>query len=148
VKLSKGTAYSLHSLMYMVRHITQLPLTVNHIAKAESIPPGYLSKLFQKLAKAGLIRALKGQHKGYVFAKPPDKISLLEIIETIEGNPVFGKCIIQHCNCGEAQKDCRIFKQWQESTRQMTDLFSEITLTTAAWTHPEQCFDASKEFTS
>jgi Rrf2 family protein len=127
--------------MYMVRHITQLPLTVNHIAKAEGIPAGYLSKLFQTLAKAGLIRALKGRHKGYVFAKPPEKINLLEIFETIEGHALFGECLIQHCNCSANVENCRIFKQWRESTDQMTALFSELTLTAAAWTHPEHQFE-------
>ncbi|MCP4450242.1 MAG: Rrf2 family transcriptional regulator [Planctomycetes bacterium] len=126
--------------MYMVRHITQLPLTANHIAKAEGIPAGYLSKLFQTLAKAGLIRALKGRQKGYVFAKPPERITLLEIFETIKGHPLFGECLIQHCNCDGNVDSCRIFKQWRESTDQMAALFSELTLTAAAWTHPEHQF--------
>ena len=43
MKVSKTAAYSLHALMYMVRHITQLPATTNTIAKAEGIPPGYLA---------------------------------------------------------------------------------------------------------
>ena len=143
MKLSKGSGYSFHALMYMVRHITQLPLTVNHIAKAEGIPAGYLSKLFQTLAKAGLIRALKGRHNGYVFAKPPEKITLLEVFETIEGHALFGECIIQHCNCTNNQENCRIFQQWRESTDQMSALFSEMTLTAAAWSHPEHRFDSS-----
>jgi Rrf2 family protein len=141
VRLSKGCGYSFHALMYMVRHITQLPLTVNHIAKAEGIPAGYLSKLFQTLAKAGLIRALKGRHNGYVFAKPPEKINLLEIFETIEGRTLFGECPIQHCHCSGNLESCRIFKQWRESTDQIAALFSEMTLTAAAWTHPEHHFE-------
>ncbi|MCF7972577.1 MAG: Rrf2 family transcriptional regulator [Phycisphaerae bacterium] len=145
MKLSKGAGYALHALMYMVRHITQLPLTVSHVAKAEGIPAGYLSRLFQTLSKAGLIRALKGRHHGYVFAKSPEKITLLEIFETIEGRTLFGECLLKHCNCGGTPNNCRIFKQWQESTQQITDLFSEITLTSAAWTHPEHRFEALPE---
>jgi Rrf2 family protein len=141
VKLSKGAGYSLHALMYMVRHRTQLPLTVNHIARAEGIPPGTLSKQFQTLSKAGLIRALKGRDKGYVFAKPPEKITLLEIFETAEGHPLFEECLLKHCHCGGTPVNCRILEQWRKSTDQMTDLFSEISLTTAAWTHPEHRCD-------
>ena len=49
MKVSIDTAYSLHALMYMVRHITQLPATTNTIAKAEGIPHEDLSKIFQQL---------------------------------------------------------------------------------------------------
>ncbi len=59
MKISKATAYSLHAMMYMVRHVTQLPATTNTIAKAEGIPVGYLAKIFQKLVKAGLVKAGK-----------------------------------------------------------------------------------------
>ncbi len=127
--------------MYMVKHITQLPLTVSHIAKAEGIPAGYLSKLFQTLSKAGFIRALKGRHKGYVFAKPPEKITLLEIFETIEGHTLFEECLLKHCHCGGTPENCRIFEQWRKSTDQVTDLLSETSLASAAWTHPEHRCD-------
>ncbi len=143
VKLSKGSGYSFHALMYMVKHMTQLPLTVGHIAKAQGIPPGYLSKLFQALSKAGLIRAIKGRQKGYVFAKPPEKITLLEVFETIEGHTLFEECLLKHCHCGGTPDNCRIYHQWRKSTSQMTDLLSEIPLTTAAWTHPEHRCDAA-----
>jgi DNA-binding IscR family transcriptional regulator len=46
MKISKTAAYSLHALMYMVRHITQLPATTNTIAKAEGIPAEYLGKKY------------------------------------------------------------------------------------------------------
>ena len=132
----------------MVKHITQLPLTVNHIARAEGIPPGYLSKLFQTLAKAGLIRALKGRHKGYVFAKPAEKITLLEIFETIEGHALFEECLLKHCNCGGTPENCRIFGKWKESTNEMKNFLSEIPLTTAAWTHPEHRCDETADSTT
>ena len=63
MKVSIAAAYSLHALMYMVRHITQLPATTNTIAKAEGIPPEYLSKIFQQLVKAGFVKAAKDKKK-------------------------------------------------------------------------------------
>ena len=49
MKVKKATSYGLHALMYMVRHVTQLPVTTNTIAKGEGIPHEYLAKIFQKL---------------------------------------------------------------------------------------------------
>ena len=59
MKLSKGTAYALHALMYIVRHITQLPISVTAIAKAEGIPSGQLARVFVKLETAGLVKKVK-----------------------------------------------------------------------------------------
>ena len=140
MKVSKATAYALHALMYMVRHSTQLPVTTSTIAKGEGIPPGYLAKLFQRLVKAGFVRAIKGRNKGYVFAKPPDEINILELLEAIEGKPLFDDCLLKHCECGGTPENCYIYAQWLSATRKIAELLSETTVVTAAWNHPEHRF--------
>lgn len=59
MKVKQAMAYALHALMYMVRHITQLPVTAGSIAKAEGIPAGYLAKIFRQLVKANIVKAYK-----------------------------------------------------------------------------------------
>ncbi|MHC4286347.1 MAG: RrF2 family transcriptional regulator, partial [Planctomycetota bacterium] len=92
MKVSQATAYALHAMMYMVRHITQLPATTATIAKAEGIPAGYLAKIFRRLVKARLVRSVRGRKRGYVFARTPEEISLLELFEVVEGGPLFEDC--------------------------------------------------------
>ena len=140
MKVTKATAYALHALMYMARHITQLPVTTNTIAKGEGIPPGYLAKIFQRLTKARLVKGMKGRNRGHVFVRPPEEISLLEIIEAIEGKSLFDDCPLKHCECGGTPENCHIFTQWIRATRKIRDLFEETTLTTVAWNHPEHRF--------
>ncbi len=140
MKVSKTTAYSLHALMYMVRHITQLPATTNTIAKAEGIPPRYLAKIFQQLVKAGFVKAVRGKKKGYVFAKPPEEIDLLELFELIEGESLFDDCLLKHCECGGTPENCYIFAKWLSATRKIKQLFAETSVVTAAWNHPEHRF--------
>ena len=140
MKLSKATAYALHGMMYMVRHRTQLPISVGMIARSEGIPVAYLSKLFQRLMKAGYIKAEKGRHKGYVFAREPEAISLLELFETIEGKPLFEECLLKHCVCSGTPENCQIYRQWRTMTQQITHLFAETSLVTATWEHPQHNF--------
>lgn len=140
MKISKATAYALHALMYMVRHITQLPATTNTIAKAEGIPAGYLAKIFQKLVKARLVRATRGHAKGYVFAKQPEEISLLELFEAVEGGHLFDDCLLRHCQCGGTPDNCYIYSQWLSTARRMSRILEETTLVTAAWNHPTHRF--------
>jgi Rrf2 family protein len=126
--------------MYMVRHNTQLPATADTIAKAEGIPPDYLAKIFQQLVKARFIKAVKNKSKGYVFIKPPEEISLLELFEVVEGTPLFDDCFLRHCECGGSTENCRIFSVWATATKRIKEMLEETTIATAAWNHPEHRF--------
>ena len=140
MKVRKSAAYALHALSYMVRHSTQLPATTAIIAKAEGIPPDYLAKIFQILVKARFVKAVKSKNRGYVFAKPPEEISLLELFETIESGPLFDDCFMRHCECGGTKENCHIFSVWANATKRIEDLLAETTVATAAWNHPEHRF--------
>ena len=140
MKISRAAAYSLHALMYMVRHVTQLPATTNTIAKAEGIPPGYLAKIFQQLVKTGFVKTGRSKNKGYVFAKPPEEISLLGLFELIEGESLFDDCLFRHCECGGTPDNCCIFAKWLSATKKIKQLLSETSLAVATWNHPEHRF--------
>ena len=140
MKVKKSAAYALHALMYMVRHSTQLPATTATIAKAEGIPPDYLAKIFQQLVKARFIKAVKSKNRGYVFARPPEEISLLELFEVIEGGSLFDDCFLRHCECGGTKENCRIFSVWVNATKKVKEILEETTVATATWNHPEHRF--------
>ncbi|MFC1781885.1 Rrf2 family transcriptional regulator [Planctomycetota bacterium] len=146
MKVKRSAAYALHALIYMVRHRTQLPLTIRMIAKSEGIPADYLAKVFQMLTKACFVKSVRGKKKGYIFARPPEEISLLELIEATEGRPIFSDCFLRHCNCGGTPDNCRIYSIWVSSTKRVLDLLRETTLEDAAWNHPEHRFSSSSEF--
>ena len=141
MKISQASAYAMHALMYMVRHVTQLPVTSRTIAKAEGIPSGYLSKVLRQVVKAGFIRSVRGQDRGYVFAVPPEEISLLQLFEAIEGQLMFDDCPLRHCACGGTTENCTIFSQWTAATRMLKELLAQTTIAAAAWNHPEHRFN-------
>ena len=140
MKISRASAYALHALMYMVRHATNLPVIGETIAKAEGIPPQYLAKILQRLVKTGFVRRAKGKSGGYTFARSPEEISLLELLETIEGGPLFDDCFMKHCECDGTPENCRILSIWASTTRQIKELLEETTVAMAAWNHPEHRF--------
>jgi Rrf2 family protein len=140
MKVTKSAGYALHALMYMVRHNTQLPVTAITVAKAEGIPSDYLAKIFQQLAKARFVKAIRGRKRGYVFARPPEQITLLELFEAIEGGPLFDDCFLRHCQCGGTPDNCRIFSIWTEATRQIKEELENTTVASATWAHPEHRF--------
>lgn len=140
MKVTKSAGYALHALMYMVRHSTQLPVTAVTVAKAEGIPSDYLAKIFQQLAKARFVKAIRGRKRGYVFARPPEQITLLELFEVVEGASLFDGCFMKHCECDGTPENCRIFSIWTDATRQIKKELEDTTVASAAWAHPEHRF--------
>lgn len=145
MKISLASAYALHAVIYMVKHITQLPVTTSTIAKAEGIPPGYLAKIFQRLVKARIIRSSRGRKRGYVFTKPPEEISLLELFEIIDGGPLFDDCFLKHCECGGTPETCYIYAQWFDISKKIRKLLAETNVVTATWNHPQHRFQSLPE---
>jgi Rrf2 family protein len=140
MKINRASGYALHALMYMTRHVTQLPVTSSAMAKAEGMPRGYLAKVLQRLAKAGFIKSAKGRQRGYVFAIPPEEISLFAVFASLEEEPLFDTCPLQHCACGGTKENCHIYARWLAAVRKFKELLEETTVAAAAWHHPEHRF--------
>jgi Rrf2 family protein len=142
MKVKKSVAYALHALAYMVRHKTQLPVTTRAIAKSEGIPSDYLAKVFQTLTKSGFVESVRGKKKGYIFKRQPEEISLLMLIEAVEGGPIFNDCFLRHCECGGTRENCDIYSIWINSTKQVIDILKETSIETVAWSHPDHRFNS------
>ena len=133
----------MHAMMYMVRHSTLMPVSTTLIAKSEGIPEGYLAKIFQRLVKAQIVTSHNKNSGGFVFARPPAEISVREVIETIEGKPLFDECFMKHYPCGGTPENCEIYRKWLEATKKLKESLGQISLADVAWTHPEHYFSPS-----
>ena len=125
MRVTKAAAYALHILMYMVRHREELPATASSIAEAEGIPLRDVTQISLQLINGGFVKAGKGRKKGYVLAKPPEEISMLELFETIEGGPLFDDCLLRHCECGGTPENCCIYAKWRSTTNKIEELFEK-----------------------
>ena len=86
VELSCKSEYALLALMVLADHCTQGdPLQIRQIAAQQQIPDRYLEQLLSTLRRAGLIRSQRGAKGGYLLARPPWQITLLEVMICIEG---------------------------------------------------------------
>lgn len=87
---SVGVEYALHSLVYLVDPPVKRPIGIKELAAFQGLSESYLSKIFTKLVKAGLVQSIPGVKGGYELAKDPDRISFLDVVEAIEGtHPLF-----------------------------------------------------------
>lgn len=90
MQFSIGVEYALHSLLHMVDLPPGKPIGIKELATFQGISETYLSKIFTKLRKAGIVRSLPGVHGGYELARRSDEISFWHVIEAVEGtSPIF-----------------------------------------------------------
>ena len=85
MKLTRKCEYGLRGLLYLANQQSHKKVLTAEVSAAENIPPSFLNKIFQKLAKAGVLRSTRGCGGGFYLAKEPEKITLRKIIETLDG---------------------------------------------------------------
>lgn len=86
VKISVKVDYACRVLVEMARlHGTGQLSQIEHLAKVEAVPSNFLAQILSELRNAGLIISKRGIQGGYMLARPPDQISLYDIIKTIDG---------------------------------------------------------------
>jgi Rrf2 family protein len=90
MKLSRASSYALHAVAHMAAVGEDRPLASHHIAKARGIPELFLLKILKPLVSAQILRSVKGPNGGYRLARPAAKITMLEIVEAVDG-PVRGQ---------------------------------------------------------
>ena len=115
-------------MVYLANAGNDSPMDVKIVAQELGLPQGYLAKIFQRLARPHLVFSRRGPQGGYVLAREREKISLLDIIEAIDGPVVIGQCELgpsEHCHLFE---DCLIRKRLDFVKEQTRDLYQNITL--------------------
>lgn len=84
MKLSRSVSYAVSILLRLAQEGGG-PLTAARVSKGCRFPPRYLYRILRRLVGAGLLRGVSGPGGGYVLARPPRAIALLDIVEAVEG---------------------------------------------------------------
>lgn len=90
--LSQTTITALQSLLYMMLHADEAPHAPAQIATQLGASTMYLGKIHTQLVKANILRAQRGAHGGVTLARPPQSITLLEVVEACEGRILGAYC--------------------------------------------------------
>lgn len=99
--MTASVEYGIHGLLWLIGN-EDAALSRRDLAELQCISPSFLAKIFQKLDKAGIVKASEGVRGGYRLASPADEITLLSIVDTIEGDkPLF--------ECQEIRGHCAVF---------------------------------------
>ncbi len=89
MKLSRASSYALHAVVHMASQKKNEPIASHTIAHARGIPDRFLLKVLKYLVTAQVLSSVKGPNGGYRLARPANEISMLEILEAVDG-PIRG----------------------------------------------------------
>src|SRR5437763_16557454 len=89
MRLTRASSYALHAVVYMAAEKNDRPIASHLVAQARGIPERFLLKVLKPLVSAQVLLSVKGPNGGYRLAKPPNEITMLEILEAVDG-PIRG----------------------------------------------------------
>lgn len=116
--------------MRAILHLSGLPygeiVQTKEIAADQDIPSKYLPSIIRTLARAGLIRTMRGNQGGVMLSRPPEEINLREVIEAIEGPIVLVQCMRGPNQC-DHEDDCKFLPVCKNLQSQMTGQLENTT---------------------
>ena len=117
MQITKQADYALRAIVYLARLEKDDKASTSKIANAQNIPPSFLAKIISQLSIAGLIHTSRGARGGVALARNPAEISVLDVIQAIDGPVILNECTENPDSC-PFHKSCPMFKIWCE-TREM-----------------------------
>ena len=85
MKVSQRATYGIMAAVDLAMHIGSAPVQAKSIARRQAIPARFLEQVLHGMKKAGLVSSLRGAHGGYVLSRKPSEVSVVEILEALDG---------------------------------------------------------------
>ena len=125
--LSKTSQYAIQALIHLAMQPPGEPVLARAAAGYLDVPPAYLAKILQILARGGLVRSFRGRSGGFCLAEGAEKTSLLTVMELIEGPGLTQSCLLGLKAC-EDSNPCPMHRRWKPLKTKVLDLMAEQNL--------------------
>jgi Rrf2 family protein len=122
--ISQTAEYALRAIVYLATQ-QEAACTTAHISEATQVPSGYLAKVMQNLGRAGLVASQRGLNGGFVLTKPPEELTVLEVINAVD--PIRR---IRVCPLGieEHRSLCPLHRKLDSAAAMLEDTFRGTTM--------------------
>ncbi|MDO4629098.1 MAG: Rrf2 family transcriptional regulator [Planctomycetia bacterium] len=129
MRISTKGRYGLRILLDLALHVESRPRMLRDIAESQGISEKYLSRLIVDLRQANLVSSVRGAKGGYSLARNPAEISILEVVEVMEGSLAVVDCV----DCDEPQPCmraacCATREMWNGMNEKIRAILKEVTL--------------------
>ncbi len=120
MQVTRQGDYGIRSVLYLARQPIKKISFVAEISDEYKIPRSFLAKILQKLVKAKIVRSYRGVKGGFSLAKPAREISLLDVLEAIEGKVCMNICLHEKKRC-HFSRNCPVSPVWAVAQAKFTE---------------------------
>jgi Rrf2 family iron-sulfur cluster assembly transcriptional regulator len=116
--LTKACRYGVFGVLYLAKQPKGKIVSLAEVSGAENIPEKFLAKIFQGLARSGLIKSHRGARGGFVLARPANQITVKGLLEAIQGPLCFARCLseLEDCDKKDICNLREVLQKAQENT--------------------------------
>lgn len=125
MQITRQTDYAIRCVLYLSREKNRVVM-VEEITREMSIPRSFLAKILQKLTKAGILKSFRGVKGGFQLAKKTGQISLLDVIEAIQGPTAMNTCAVDKTSC-KFISYCTVHPVWVELRKKVEQHLRKVT---------------------
>jgi len=118
MQITRQADYAIRAVMYLSKLGANQRAATSQVAKEQSIPPSFLAKIISQLSIAGLLHTSRGARGGVMLARPPQEISLLDVVEAIDGPISLNECVGAEGTCTFGEK-CELHDVWCEAQEEL-----------------------------
>jgi Rrf2 family protein len=124
MQLTRAADYAVRVMIYLASQPEGAVISKTLLAKAAEAPESFLSKILQALARAGLVRALRGVEGGFALLPLGARASLLDVVESIDGPIALNLCLTSDGSC-HRQAECAVHEVWRQAQSAMLSVLRE-----------------------
>ena len=118
MEISRRTDYGVRVILDLATHTARERASTQEIAERQNIPSPFLAKIVSQLSLAGLVTTYRGAGGGVTLARPAAEISLLQVIEALEGPIRLNRCLTEPDACPQ-NGSCPVHDIWAKAQREM-----------------------------
>ena len=123
MKISKKAEYGLTAMVHLAKNKINKAVSIRQISNIEGVPFEFLSKIFNDLEKAKLVKSKRGANGGYYLARPANKITAGDVVLILEEN-----IAVSHCKGCQMAGKCTSKDVWGEVQQSLDTTLNAVTL--------------------
>ena len=118
MQITRQADYAVRAVYYLTQLGVDSRAATSQIAEEQHIPPSFLAKIISQLSVAGLLHTSRGARGGVSLARTPEEISLLDVVEAIDGPILLNECVADGGSC-TFTSDCPMRPIWCDAQKDL-----------------------------
>lgn len=129
MRLTRAGEYAVRCLLYIYKQGEGVVVSKREIAGQMDIPEQFLGKVAQQLSRQGLMEIVQGAKGGYRVSMKPEELTLLDVVEAIDGEIFLNDCLIRSVTCFREER-CAVHQIWKKARERLRDTLQEADFAT------------------